>query len=531
MTITDRSLSLASRFLARKLTVETSNMTRLLPLRDRQAETLEALREISNEVADGYLSRADLWAYLSRPEINSEQKRILQTFFSYDSNSRLEEGVHTEFRHADLPNSEANGPHGQAAYLSITPHNHDASLAPIVFVDGLHHSSRVYFETARQLAVRTGRQVFVIDLPTMGGSLTPGNSSVDERDLNQTVNAVIHQEIPANGHIILAGHSLGTIPARDLFVNTQRLQTPVVIDQLVLIAPVPSLADRNLGYQIATSFVLPYAAATVFENAEVSTLRPSLFFNGHPDAEWLTQVCSREYFHNHLIDTARIFLRTYSFPSLAELVQNERVSVVFAENDQLMNLQNARAWQGQGVYFLPNASHSSIAGRNSNAQEIEILLRAMNGQRSPQAPILRASQIQRSIRRDIRLRLFGIGPAPQAGISFQWGTQMGLFTTPALGMSFMTGANFDALASANPSIRGEAYMGLSLHTQRHLPIYLQARGILGVVAPNLEPFAAWEASIRACLEGICPEGFIRQNLTGSSNFYPLQMGGGLSIQF
>jgi len=529
MTISNRSLTLANRLLAHELTVDFSDVPGLLQRQDNNTENLTALREIADQVPDGYLSRADLWAYLSRPEITAEQRRIVQSFFSYRGNARLQEEVQTEFRHIDLNNTSETA-HGQVAYLSITPHNYDASLAPVIFVDGLHHSSRVYFEMARQLAVRTHRKIFVVDLPSMGGSLTPGNTSVDERSLNQAVSAVLHQEIPENGHVVLMGHSLGTVPLRDLFLNPRRLQSPVTIDRLVLIAAVPSLADRHLGYQVSPLFVLAYAGATVLQNAEVSALSPSLFFNGHSDAAWLTQVTHREYFHNHLLDTARIFLRTYSFPSLAELAQDSRVSVVFAENDHLMVLQNPETWQGRGVYFLPHAPHSSIAGRNPNPEEIDILAAAIERRSFSSEMPVSTSRIQSAPRRDIRLRIFGQHPA-SAGVGAQVGTQLTLFHTPAIGMTLTTGVNFDLLLSSDSMVRGETYMGLELQTERHLPIFINGRLIVGMASSPLAPYTAWETSVRVCLEGICPEAFIRRNISSPANSSETNVGAGLSLNF
>lgn len=267
---------------------------------------------------------------------------------------------------------------GPLAVTRIQPQNYDASLAPIIFPTGLHHSVAVYLDFLQQLAIESGRQIIAFDIPGVGGSVP--NCSVNQSILSESLITVIEATTKSNQAVVLMGHSAGTIGMRDLLYKQDVTSSPSLevrnpVEQYVFLAPVPWGKDERKGLHFSKGYMLEGIGSLLSNGFRLESLAADgekHYFNLHTeeDRQWLTTKTSTQSFPI----TPFAFLSALNMiakQSLWDQMDNPKVVVVLADHDQIMRLKKPDDWQAKGAVILENADHSAIAGRDVNPEWVK----------------------------------------------------------------------------------------------------------------------------------------------------------------
>lgn len=306
------------------------------------------------------------------------------------------QGIHLRFR-----STEREGSH--YSWVSIIPQEIDANKPVLVFVTGLHHPSPIYLSYLMELARREHRVIYSVDLPSMGGSTLEDDASVYASGLREAVLSCIQEETLLGQHFDLMGHSLGTVPARvieaEARANPERNFQGRILNRVVLVAPVPSQEDRELGYQIRSSFTWSAIGSLLAYGAIDPTRVNELFVQNHSasEQEWLGRVVGRQSFTSSLSGTLSVFLNNYRHPFAGRLGKDHHLRVVLPGEDRLIQVQNPESWRGhRGILWVEGADHSFIGGQNVNSEYVEVLRRALNEDLDQtQEPFSRSSAFRR----------------------------------------------------------------------------------------------------------------------------------------
>ncbi|MBI2345976.1 MAG: alpha/beta hydrolase [Deltaproteobacteria bacterium] len=398
------------------------------------------------------LDQADLFAVLANPDqmlLQSEQRMVRKALDLPESDP------------SDLVLNFNTVPfkwERQIAYITIRPPAVKNIKPPLLFLTGLHHKSAVYLQTLMELARREGRTIVTMDLPGMGGSRLPGNASVYAGDLTDAAVAVIKAAIPEGTTFDLMAHSLGTIPARELYemgsVARRRLGLTV------LIAPVPAQREQNMGYLLDAGFAKEATARNFINGGDLPPMRPELFFQQHDTSsrKWLLQVTGKERYSTSLWSILSQFLAVDRRPLTAVVGVDHELRLVFPVEDRLIPIDIDSWVDRRGIYFVPNADHSFMAGPSAAVEEqLATLQAALNDPLSAATPRFQEGNAYRTIRRaslfgaagtiDQQVGLFGIGAArlglfpagllgidAEAGISSMFGTAAEMAAHVGLGL-------------------------------------------------------------------------------------------------
>ncbi len=299
--------------------------------------------------------------------------------------------------------SERDGNH--YSWITIMPREIDPAKPVLIFVTGLHHPSAVYLQHLVELARREHRVIHSVDLPSMGGSILADNASVYASHLNEAVLSCIQEELLLGQRFDLMGHSLGTVPVREIeseaLENSQRSYHGRLLNRVVLVAPVPSQEDRELGYQLRPSYAWSVIGALLSSGAVDPERVNELFVQNHnaSDQAWLARIVGPESFSSSLWGTLSVFLNNYRHPFANRLGVDSHLRVILPAEDRLIRVQNPEAWQNRrGIYWVEHADHSFMGGSIANASYVDVLQRALNEDLNPNQEVFSRSQAYRRLR-------------------------------------------------------------------------------------------------------------------------------------
>ena len=445
---------------------------------DIREEAQAIAQDIAAPVNPSELGREDLYRVLGQLQYGLVTENIHEDpYMQAILRDRLgfpqvdPEGVQLGFY--QIPHRDAS----QVFYVSIQPEHLDPSKSPLVFVTGLHHPTVVYLPMLAALARAEGRRVISVDLPSMGGSRIANQAATYVSDALRSVREVIEREIPRGGHFSMMGHSLGTLPVRAFYLNEQEYNSDLgsrdvrrVLDRAVLVAPVPSQEERQMGDRIRPSFSAGVVGQILFAGGRVGPTRLNeLFFQHHSaaDQEWLSQAISQERFETSLWGALSHYFSAYLNPLLNRVGEDERLRIVFPSDDQLMQMSNQSDWENhRGVLIVRGeqgeaADHSFLAGQHVDSHHLEVLRSALNNPLNPSQERLSRGELYRHLRPDLQAySLFDTRGGFGAGL--RAGMQSGLAPLGPLGLRFQAGAEVDLRLPASSEDPGVSSLNGSL---------------------------------------------------------------------
>lgn len=392
--------------------------------------------------------------------------------------------------------SERGGNH--YSWVSVLSREIDTSKPVLIFVTGLHHPSAVYLQHLVELARREHRVIHSVDLPSMGGSILADNASVYASHLQEAVLSCIQEELLLGQHFDLMAHSLGTVPVREIeseaLRNSQRSYHGRLLNRVVLVAPVPSQEDRELGYQIRPSYAWSVIGALLATGSVDPARINELFVQNHnaTDQAWLGQRVQGESFSSSLWGTLSVFLNNYRHPFANRLGVDPNLRIVLPAEDQLIRVQNPGAWQNRrGIYWVNDADHSFIAGPSANASYVDILQRALNEGLNPNQEVFSRSAAYRHFS-STSFAALSVSSRGALGGQLYLGGRLGLAAMGPFGLDVELGLqNFvgGEPASNSPEVseferrrhfswRPQANFALGLNLLHTLPLRLLAGGYL-----------------------------------------------------
>lgn len=445
---------------------------------DIHQEAQAIARDVAGPVNPRELGREDLYHLLAQVQsghltYDSSESPFIETTLR----ERLAypvvdpEGLQLRFR--QIQNQEAS----QVFYVEIRPQNLDSSKAALVFVTGLHHPTVVYLQMLVALARAEGRRVISVDLPSMGGTRNANHESTYVSDAMNAVREVIQREISPGEHFSMMGHSLGTLPVRSFYLDEDAYnsdrglnQTRRILDRAVLVAPVPSQEERQMGDRIRPSFSAAVVGQILFRGGSVSPSRLNeLFFQHHSPADqaWIHQALAQERFETSLWGALSHYFSAYLNPVLDRVGTDERLRIVFPNDDQLMQLDNRADWENhRGVFIVRGeageaADHSFLAGREVNPRHLEVLRSALNDSLDVSQPLLNRGTLYRRVRPDLQAYI-PIDSRGGFGVGGRFGIQSGLLAGQSLALRWQSGVELDLRLPGSENDRGLANHASSL---------------------------------------------------------------------
>ena len=267
---------------------------------------------------------------------------------------------------------------GILAVTQFVPANYDAALAPIYFPTGLHHSIAVYADFLQKLAIETGRKIIAFDSPGVGASV--GNTKINHEILASSLKTVITRTTPNGQAVIVMGHSLSTIAVKDMLYtqdvgqeDQSTFRNPV--EKYICIAPVPWGNDQRKGLIFAKDFMLDGVISMFTKSDRLvskQTDAVNYYFPLHSgeDREWLKDKTTTQSFPIGPFAFLSALAVVGKQP-LWDQMNNPKLDVVLADEDQIMRLKKPDEWKAQGAIILANADHSAIAGRDVNEEWVK----------------------------------------------------------------------------------------------------------------------------------------------------------------
>lgn len=338
----------------------------------------EEYKEFANATTEGTLDLADFQRELAKLTIGKDLTAASQDELASIELLRSLLGFpKSDPENVTLSFTLVPSENGPLAVTRIQPQNYDANLAPIFFPTGLHHSVAVYLDFLQKLAINTGRQIIAFDSPGVGASVP--TTSVNHKILLSSLKIVISKTVGPNQPIVVMGHSLSTIAVKGLLYSkdvdgdTSGLSNPV--EKYICIAPVPWGKDEHKGMVFAKDYMFD-GVVSMFTKADHLVAKKSdavnYYFPLHDDAdrEWLKDSTTTQSFPIGPF----AFLSALALigkHSLWDQMDNPKVAVVLADEDQIIKLKKPEAWQAQGAVILENADHSAIAGQDVNAEWVQ----------------------------------------------------------------------------------------------------------------------------------------------------------------
>ncbi len=338
----------------------------------------EEYQEFANATTKGTLDLADFQNALANLTIGRDPEyltpdvsasvAILREVLGFPKDDP--ENVTLSFTTLDTEN-------GILAVTQFEPKNYDSNLAPIFFPTGLHHSVALYSDFLQKLAFETGRKIIAFDSPGVGASVP--NAKITHQILVDSLKTVIKKISPPTQPVIVMGHSLSTIAVKDLLYSKDvhedisGLSNPV--EKYICIAPVPWGKDEHKGMVFAKDYMFD-GVVSMFTKADHLVAKKSdavnYYFPLHDDAdrEWLKDSTTTQSFPIGPF----AFLSALALigkHSLWDQMDNPKVAVVLADEDQIIKLKKPEAWQANGAVILENADHSAIAGQDVNAEWVQ----------------------------------------------------------------------------------------------------------------------------------------------------------------
>jgi pimeloyl-ACP methyl ester carboxylesterase len=340
---------------------------------------LQALARLTGQSPGGNpsLGQEDLYFLLAHPERAPDALPLLRT--ALDLPEKDPEDVALSFGVRPIRKESGEVIEGsQVTFITLTPKNLDPKSVPLVFFDGSRHKSALYLPALIKIARADRRKIIAVDLPGMGGSLLPDDGSVGTSELIWATGSLLNDDtiIPPGQIFDTLSHSLGTIPAREFYFNREALHKNRFVRRLVMIAPVPSQLERSLGYRY-------YLNSGCYEYRYHSGL----------DREWLERVTARDPANIHPISIPH---GAYLRPFIDRVGREDGIRVVFAMEDCFARLDFLDQWRNRrGIYLVPHAEHSFLAGHEVGRKHLAIVRHALNDPLERSQPILSVDQAYR----------------------------------------------------------------------------------------------------------------------------------------
>ncbi|EKD49995.1 MAG: hypothetical protein ACD_62C00691G0016 [uncultured bacterium] len=395
MTITLSAIQAAINILANN-TVELDDDLYRVPVSELQDTDLIEIATLSTPE---HLDKGDIYKLFSEPSLvvdQTDRDTALSTLRSFlDYPLQDPEGVSLDFVSIQLENNAT------IAVTRIAPDNLDPSKDPIVFAGGLFHPTPVYLDLLSKLARNTGRKIVAYDMPGVGGS------RFDDKAFNYDMWAdslpiVIKNIFGPEQSVIVMGHSLGTLPVRDLYYR-ENVEGENVIDhpvsKYVLLAPVPSL--RKEWFFRGNHFALPYMLDGIGSMLHSTYLTPGdkaqeFYGQLHTDADWqwLEERIADEKMPSqgcHGLNGVWKYLgvlgHMFNKRLWGELPENDKLKYVLMEDDhvfvcdKLFRKQEKvqERWATQEAEVIEGADHSAIAGPNISDAIVDQIAEIIEG--------------------------------------------------------------------------------------------------------------------------------------------------------
>jgi pimeloyl-ACP methyl ester carboxylesterase len=325
------------------------------------------------------LGQEDLFFLLAHPTRSQNASALLRTALDFPELDPA--GVTLSFGTRPILGEKRTVIEGsQVSFTTITPNNLDPNSIPLIFFDGSRHKSALYLTALVQIATSDRRKIIAVDLPGMGGSLMPDNGSVGTRELIQATSTLLNDDsiIPKGQTFDILSHSLGTIPAREFYFNRGSLSGNRSVRRIVLVSPVPSQLERSLGYRY-------YFSTACYEYRYHSSL----------DKEWLERVTARDPSNIHPISIPH---GAYVRPFIERVGREDGIRIIFATEDCFARLDDLDPWRNRrGIYLVPHAEHSFLAGHDIRTEHLAIVRQALNDPLEESKPAFSVNRGYRSM--------------------------------------------------------------------------------------------------------------------------------------
>lgn len=322
----------------------------------------KSLQEFAKLATPKRLDSADIFVLLSKPDQIAETNReeiqtLLREHMGFDASDP--DGVTLSF---SVSRSESGG---VLAKTKIRPDNIDETKAPIVFVGGLYHKTSLYLDALVQLARLTEREVLAYDTPGVGASNISENS-VRYRTLADSMREVIRSEYP-DKKVIVMGHSVGSIPVRDLYLNPGEFNDQ--IEKYIMVAPIPATDEQRHGLRMSFKFMLSGAWSLISHGGKMAPTvanGENFFFPEREESEraQLEGSMENERFPVGPLKFLSILRKIYLRSIYEKIGQDDQLGVILAGNDKLMICNDENAWREKGATIIEGADHSFLAGKN-----------------------------------------------------------------------------------------------------------------------------------------------------------------------
>jgi|GEM_PF-3303045 len=357
----------------------------------------KAIVTIANETTPGTLDHADLLKILSVQK-NVPQEAIRKAL-GYPPKDP--DGVKLVFEITDY------NEHIIANVRIIPDTIKEADNVPCdVFIGGLYHPAPVYLKGAAEFAKRENRELLIFDSVGVGGSTVAKDESINYKMLVRDMEEAI-KEKTGYGVRYLMGHSLGSIPVRDLYINYKRDGGERLADIYVPIAFVPAAEEERAGLIMNPLFSLASTPGVLV--GKMTPVINRAFFNTHPteDEEAVRNSTDKQHFNVNLFGFTNI-LNEVSNRSLLDYIGEDDLILVLGEKDLLMQNHNSAKWERRGVLILNGADHSGIAGNAYAIRSWEGLRGALKERRDIKLPKTEKAGMERRIK-------------PSSGLTAQFG--------------------------------------------------------------------------------------------------------------
>jgi len=325
------------------------------------AENTEFKKLADTGISPETVDTSDLFALLEQkdklPEVT--YKKLLG-FFSIPENENSEINITHEL--LTLKSGSA------VAVTVYKPNKINPEQPPIIFSGGLFHKTGLYTSFLTQLAQSLGCPIYAYDSPGCGGSTVTG--PVRSELLTEAMKAVIKHYTTRNSPVIVAGHSKGTLPVRDLAYDSE-FQDQIV--RYILLSPIAALG-REKGLSLSPKFIAS-SGLNILKNK--GYLEPDsddateyYLSKNDPYADPLQASMDNEELCIRVRGLARALIRALGEPIATKKnhgkINRIEITLIIPEADQLMPF-NQKKWDkreetlkesGLNIVRLSNAPHS-----------------------------------------------------------------------------------------------------------------------------------------------------------------------------
>jgi len=320
------------------------------------------------------LDAGDFFALLSCdeaicvPDENAKCRMVLRSVLDFPKTDM--NGIKLSF--TSVPTLSGNN----VAVTKIVPSNVDKTKSPMVFVGGLYHKTAIYLNFLEKLAKSDRREIISMDLPGIGASLMPKGKSIDHSLFYEALISVIKSQTKEYDHIIIMGHSLGTVPVRHLYFNQGDISQKV--DKIIMVAPIPSVAEERAGLRILP-YYLSSSAVTLLDGV-MNPVYSNIFFNAHSKSEAvaLEKEVGKERLPVSVPNFVSTLYRVDKESILDRIGHDPKLVWILPAKDELIRLENPKKWKSKGLIIVDGADHSFMAGNASTKESIDAVKSAMD---------------------------------------------------------------------------------------------------------------------------------------------------------